>query len=190
LDEWNSSYAFSKFAAKIKELENSKKKRKIHLAHGSLLCSLTTVPLVNCSSESLTVQNPPRFLPPLTRTPRSTETVPERRKTTAGLTGDGRVPVKGRARSGRSWRSCRCAGRRRRWLGSRWPRAGAEEVVGGEELLLHTAVEFDRLARRASLEVGESVRARNWRMVYQTVLSTRGGGRPKSGEVGSPVSAG
>jgi hypothetical protein len=45
------------------------------------------------------------------------------------------------------------------------------------------------MGQGASLEIKEDVCARNWRMAHWIARSTRGRGRPKSGEddVGSPV---
>jgi hypothetical protein len=53
--------------------------------------------------------------------------------------------------SGRSRRSRRCAGRRRRWLELLWPRAQAAEVVGGTRSGQTTAVGFNQSARGAPL---------------------------------------
>jgi hypothetical protein len=70
-----------------------------------------------------------------------------------------------------------------------WPCAQAVRLVGGACSGLLTAVESNQSARGASWEVGDAVGARNWRMAYRVVRSTRGGGWSKSGEVvlASPV---
>jgi hypothetical protein len=70
-----------------------------------------------------------------------------------------------------------------------WPRVQAVRLAGGACSGLLTAVELNRSDRGASWEVSDDVGARNWRMAHRVTRSTRGGGRPKSGEVAltSPV---
>jgi hypothetical protein len=70
-----------------------------------------------------------------------------------------------------------------------WPCAQAVGLAGGAWSGLLTAVESNQNARGASCEVRDAVGARNWRMAHRVTLSTRGGGRPKSGDVAlaSPV---
>jgi hypothetical protein len=57
-----------------------------------------------------------------------------------GLTGGGLAPAKGSQRSGRSWRTRRWLDGGWRWSDLLWPRASAEELIGGEESGLHRAV--------------------------------------------------
>jgi hypothetical protein len=84
--------------------------------------------------------------------------------------------------SGRSRRSRRCAGRRRRWLELLWPRAQAAEVVGGTCFGQTTAVGFNQGARGAPLGDVEAMRARNQEMVQWVTRSTCSGGVTNSGE--------
>jgi hypothetical protein len=55
-------------------------------------------------------------------------------------------------------------------------------LVGGEESGLLTTRMFNQMGQRASLGAREDVGARNLKMAYWIARSTRGGGRPKSGE--------
>jgi hypothetical protein len=64
-----------------------------------------------------------------------------------------------------------------------WPRAQAVGLADGACFGLLIAVESNQSARGASWEVHDDVGARNWRMAQRVTRSTRGGGRPKSGEV-------
>jgi hypothetical protein len=84
--------------------------------------------------------------------------------------------------SGRSRRSRRCAGRRRRWLELLWPRAQAAEVVGGTCSSQTTAVGFNQGARGAPLGDVEAMRARNREMVQWITRSTCSGGVTNFGE--------
>jgi hypothetical protein len=84
--------------------------------------------------------------------------------------------------SGRSWRSRRCAGRRRRWLELLWPRAQAAEVVGGTYSGQTTAVGFNQGAQGAPLGDVEAMRARNREMVQWVTRSMCSGGVTNSGE--------
>jgi hypothetical protein len=70
-----------------------------------------------------------------------------------------------------------------------WPRAQAVGLAVGACSGLLTAVESNQSARGASCEVRDAVGARNWRMAHRVTQSTRGDGRPKSGDVvlASPV---
>jgi hypothetical protein len=70
-----------------------------------------------------------------------------------------------------------------------WPRAQAVGLAGGACSSLLTAVESNQSARGASWEVSDVVGARNWRIGHRVTRSTRGDGRPKSGDVAlaSPV---
>ena len=78
----------------------------------------------------------------LTRAPNLTGIVTAVEERAAGLTDGDLALVKCPRRSGRSWRTRRWADGGRRWSESLWPRAGAEELVGGEESGLNTAVEL------------------------------------------------
>jgi hypothetical protein len=78
--------------------------------------------------------------------------------------------------SGRSRRSRRCAGRRRRWLELLWPRAQAAEVGGGTCSSQTTVVGFNQGARGAPLGDVEAMRARNREMVQWATRSTCSGG--------------
>jgi hypothetical protein len=62
-------------------------------------------------------------------------------------------------------------------------------LVGGEESGLLTAQQVNRTGQRVSLGARDDVGARNLKMAYRRAQSTRGGGRPKSGEgdLGLPV---
>jgi hypothetical protein len=84
--------------------------------------------------------------------------------------------------SGRSQRSRRCAGRRRRWLELLWPRAQAAKVVGGTCSGQTTAVGFNQGARGAPLGDVEAMRARNREMVQWITRSTCSGRVTNSGE--------
>jgi hypothetical protein len=84
--------------------------------------------------------------------------------------------------SGRSRRSRRCAGRRRRWLELLWPRAHATEVGGGTCSGQTTAVGFNQGALGAPLGDVEAMRARNREMVQWVTRSTCSGGVTNSGE--------
>jgi hypothetical protein len=68
-------------------------------------------------------------------------------------------------------------------------RAGAEELVGGEESSLNMAVKFNWLAWGALPGDTEAMRTRNLKMVQWLTRSTLPGGRRKSGEgdLASPV---
>jgi hypothetical protein len=90
----------------------------------------------------------------------------------ARLTGSSRAPVGWSVTSGRSQRSHRCAGRRRRWLELLWPRAQATEVVGGTCSGQTTAVGFNQSARGAPLGDVEAMRARNREMVQWVTRTT------------------
>jgi hypothetical protein len=84
--------------------------------------------------------------------------------------------------SGRSRRSRRCAGRRRRWPELLWSRAQVAEVVGGTCSGQTTAVGFNQSARGAPLGDVEAMRARNREMVQWFTRSTCSGGFTNSGE--------
>jgi hypothetical protein len=84
--------------------------------------------------------------------------------------------------SGRSRRSRRCAGRRRRWPELLWPRAQATEVVSGTCSGQTTAVGFNQSARGAPLGDVEAMRARNREMVQWITRSTCSGGVTNSDE--------
>jgi hypothetical protein len=84
--------------------------------------------------------------------------------------------------SGRSRRSRRCAGRRRRWLELLWPRAQAAEVVDGSCSGQTTVVGFNQGARGAPRGDVEAMRARNREMVQWFTRSTCSGGFTNSGE--------
>jgi hypothetical protein len=84
--------------------------------------------------------------------------------------------------SGRSRRSCWCAGRRRRWPELLWPRAQAAEVVGGTCSGQTKAVGFNQSARGAPLGDVEAMCARNREMVQWITRSTCSGGVTNSGE--------
>jgi hypothetical protein len=84
--------------------------------------------------------------------------------------------------SGRSRRSRRCAGRRRRWPELLWPRAQAAEVVGDTCSSQTTAVGFNQSARGAPLGDVEAMRARNREMFQWITRSTCSGGVTNSGE--------
>ena len=75
------------------------------------------------------------------------------------------------------------------WSELAGPRAQAGELVGGEESGLSRAKLTNQTGQRASPGIKEGVRARNSRMAHRRARSTRGGGRPKSGEgdLGLPV---
>jgi hypothetical protein len=62
-------------------------------------------------------------------------------------------------------------------------------LVGGEEFGVLTAQQVNQTGHRALMGAREDVGARNLKMAYQRARSTRGGGRPKSGEgdLGLPV---
>jgi hypothetical protein len=107
----------------------------------------------------------------------------------ARLTSDGRGPAKGRVRSGGLWRSRRGADRWRWWSEMGWSCAQAVGLTGDARSDLLTAVESNESARGSSGEVSDGVGARNRKMTHRVTRSTRGGGRPKSGEVvlASPV---
>jgi hypothetical protein len=70
-----------------------------------------------------------------------------------------------------------------------WPHAQAVGLAGGACCGLLKVVESNQSARRASWEVSDDVGARNWRIAHCVTRSTRGSGRPKSGDVAlaSPV---
>jgi hypothetical protein len=57
-----------------------------------------------------------------------------------------------------------------------------EELDGGEESSLNTAIKFNWLVREALLGDTEVVRTRNLKMVQWLTRSTLSGGRRKSGE--------
>jgi hypothetical protein len=80
-------------------------------------------------------------------------------------------------------------GRRRGWSESAGPRAQAGELVSGEVSGLSRAKLTNQTGQRASLGAREDMVARNLTMAYWRARSTRGGGRPKSGEgdLGLPV---
>jgi hypothetical protein len=84
--------------------------------------------------------------------------------------------------SGRSRRSRRFAGRRRRWLELLWPRAQGVEVIGGNCSGQTTAVGFNQGARGAPLGDVKAMRARNREMVQWVTRSTCSGGVMNSGE--------
>jgi hypothetical protein len=107
----------------------------------------------------------------------------------ARLTDDGRGPAKGWVRSGGLWRSRRGANHRRWWLEVGWSRAQAIGLAYDACSSLLTAVESNQGAPGASWEVSDVVGARNWRIAHRVTRSTRGDGRPKSGDVAlaSPV---
>jgi hypothetical protein len=84
--------------------------------------------------------------------------------------------------SGRSRRSRRCAGRRRRWLELLWPRAQAAEIVGGTCSGQTMAVGFNQGARGAPLGDVEAMRARNREMVQWVTRSTCAGRVTNSSE--------
>jgi hypothetical protein len=84
--------------------------------------------------------------------------------------------------SGRSRRSRRCAGRRRRWLELLWPRAQTAEVVDGTCSGQTMAVGFNQGARGAPLGDVEAMLARNREMVQWITRSTCSGGVTNSGE--------
>jgi hypothetical protein len=62
-------------------------------------------------------------------------------------------------------------------------------MVGGEESGLSRAKLINQTSQRASLGAREDMGASNLTMAYRRAQSTRGGGRPKSGEgdLGLPV---
>jgi hypothetical protein len=107
----------------------------------------------------------------------------------AGHTGDGLAPAKGSRRSGRSWRTHLWSDDGRRWSESFWPRAQAEELVGGEEFGLHRVVGFNWSARGALQGDAEAMRTRNLMMVQRLTRSTLSVGRRDFGEgdLASPV---
>jgi hypothetical protein len=78
--------------------------------------------------------------------------------------------------SGRSRRSRRCAGRRRRWLELLWQRAQAAELVGGICSGQTTVVGFNQGARGAPLGDVEAMRAmaRNGSVGYPVHMLRRG----------------
>jgi hypothetical protein len=84
--------------------------------------------------------------------------------------------------SGRSRRSRRCAGQRRRWLELLWPQAQAAEVVVGTCFGQTMAVGFNQGARGAPLGDVEAMRTRNREMVQWITQSTCSGGVTNSGE--------
>jgi hypothetical protein len=86
---------------------------------------------------------PPGLNLNLTRDPWLAEIVIVAKITAARLTGGSRAPVGWSETSGRSRRSRRCAGRRRRWSELPWPRAQAAEVVGGSYSGQTTMVGFN-----------------------------------------------
>jgi hypothetical protein len=92
--------------------------------------------------------------------------------------------------SGRSRRSRRCAGQRRRWLELLWPRAQAAEVVGGSCSGQTTTVGFNQSARGAPRGDVEAMRTRNRKMVRWFTRSTCSGGVTNSGERERTVPAG
>jgi hypothetical protein len=92
--------------------------------------------------------------------------------------------------SGRSRRSHRCAGRRRRWLELLWPRAQAAEVVGGSCSRQTTTVGFNQSAQGAPRGDVEAMHARNRKMVRWFTWSTCSGGVTNSGERERTVPAG
>jgi hypothetical protein len=100
----------------------------------------------------------------------------------ARLTGGSRAPTGWSVTSGRSRRSRRCAGQRRRWSGLLWSRAQATEVVNGSCSGQTTAVEFNQSARGAPRGDVEAMRARNREMVQWITRSTCSGGFTNSGE--------
>jgi hypothetical protein len=116
-------------------------------------------------SESLTLQKTPRLVNYLTHTPNLTEIVTAVKERAAGLTSGDLATVKCPRRSRRSWRTRRWADGGRRWSESLWPRARAEELIGGEESGLNTTVKFNWLAREALPGDAEAVRTRNSKMV-------------------------
>jgi hypothetical protein len=105
----------------------------------------------------------------------------------AGLTGGDLALMKCPRRSGRSWQTRHWVDGGRRWSESLWPRARAEELVGGEESGLNTPVKFNWLAREALPGDAEAVRTRNLKMAQWLTRSTLSGEWKKSGE-GDPVS--
>jgi hypothetical protein len=141
LDDYSSSYVFIKFSAIFKRKINSKWERKNRFA----LKSLGFLPLFSHKSAlGLLILY-------LTRDPWLAGTVTGAKITAERLTGGSRAPVGWSVTSGRSQRSCRCAGRRQRWLELLWPRAQAAEVVGGTCSGQTTAVGFNQGARGAPL---------------------------------------
>jgi hypothetical protein len=76
----------------------------------------------------------------LTSDPIPIGTVAAEDKRVAGLIDGGLAPAKGSQRSGRSWRTRRWSNGGWWWSELPWSRAGAEELVSGEESGLHLAV--------------------------------------------------
>jgi hypothetical protein len=56
-------------------------------------------------------------------------------------------------------------------------------LVGGEETGLVTARQFNQMGQGGPRDAREDMSARNWAETHWIARSTRGGGRPKSGEV-------
>jgi hypothetical protein len=108
----------------------------------------------------------------------------------ARLTSGSRASVGWSVTSGRSRRSRRCAGQRRRWLELLWPRAQAAEVVGGSCSGQTTTVGFNQSARGAPRGDVEAMRTRNRKMVRWFTRSTCSGGVTNSGERERTVPAG
>jgi hypothetical protein len=125
---------------------------------------------------------PPRLNLYLTRDPWLAGTVTGAKITAARLTGGSRALVGWSVTSGRSRRSRRCVGRRRRWSELLWPRAQAVEVGGGTCSGQTMAVGFNQSARGAPLGDVEAMRARNREMVQWFTGSTCSGGVTNSGE--------
>jgi hypothetical protein len=115
---------------------------------------------------------PPKLILYLTRDPWLAGTVTGAKITMARLTGGSIAPVGWSVMSGRSRRSRRCAGRRRRWLELLWPQAQAAEVIDGTFSSQTTAVGFNQSARGAPLGDVEAMRARNREMVQWFTRST------------------
>jgi hypothetical protein len=119
---------------------------------------------------------PPGLNLNLTCDPCLAGTVPRAKVTAARLTSGSRALVGWSAMSGRSRRSRRCAGRRRRWPELLWPRAQAAEVVGDTCSSQTTAVGFNQSARGAPLGDVEAMRkeSRNVSVDYPVHVLRRG----------------
>jgi hypothetical protein len=127
-------------------------------------------------------RKPRRFLSLSTRGPLSAGIVFYEENMVAPLNAIDSIPWVRSRRSERMWRTRRYLWFGRRWSESCWPRAGEDEVVGGEGLGLYMAAEFDWIVRGASQGDVEAVRARNRRLVRRLTWATYFGGRRKSVE--------
>jgi hypothetical protein len=86
------------------------------------------------------------------------------------LTGGSSIPTKGLVRLGRSRRTLRWSARRRWYSEAFGPRVQAVGLVSGKDSGITTAIEFNQMVLKASLEVEAVVGVVNLRMVQLAVL--------------------